>query len=276
MEIVEYCVVAGTSITIDPNRTLGATGTRPLVLLSTSTIVVDGTLDAASHIATLQDRGPGANPSACVAGTAPTMRGGGYGGSLGTHGGNGGNPVGGTPGNQPPPTALHGGCPGVPGAGTGGGNGGHGGGAVALIASTMISVSGTINASGKSGSSTTEDNVGGGGGGSGGMIVFDTPMLVFATNTRVFANGGGGGEGTGGNDGNDGTDPTGPAAGGAGGAGGTSGGDGGNGGFSTQPGTMGITPGGGEGGGGGGGGAGVIRVFRTTPPNLGLVSPPFS
>jgi hypothetical protein len=276
-EITAWCVVAATSISIAGSATLGAQGTRPLVLLSTSTITVNGVLDVASHLATLQDAGPGANASACVPGTAAATRGGGWGGSLGTRGGNGGGVTGATASPMFVPTALHGGCPGSVGANLGGNNG-HGGGAVDLIAETSILVTGTINASGKSGSSTTNDGAGGGGGGSGGMIVFDTPMLTFGAVANVFANGGGGGEGTAGNTGLDGTDPVAPGFGGIGGKGGTTGGDGGDGGYNALDGTSGTN---GvnlnnDGGGGGGGGAGVIKVFRGTAPALGIVSPPFT
>jgi len=276
-EATAWCVVAASAITITGTGTLGAQGTRPLVLLSMSTITIAGTLDVASHIATLQDAGPGANATACLEGTAAADRGGGWGGSLGTRGGNGGGVTGALAPMTFVPTALHGGCLGTAGANNGGG-GGHGGGAVDLIAETSISVTGTINASGKSGSSTTNDGAGGGGGGSGGMVVFDTPMLMFGATANVFANGGGGGEGTAGNTGVDGTDPVAPALGGIGGGGGTTGGDGGDGGYGVLDGTMGD-PGVSavnEGGGGGGGGAGVIKLFRATAPGLGLVSPPFS
>ena len=275
-EVTAWCVIAASAITIEGGATLGAQGTRPLVLLSMTTIAVIGNIDVASHIATLQDAGPGANAAACTPGVAAATRGGGFGGSFGTKGGDGGGVTGAMASDAFVPAALHGGCTGSVGAATGG-SGGHGGGAVDLIAETSITVSGTINASGKSGSSTTEDGAGGGGGGSGGMIVFDTPVLTFAATTNVFANGGGGGEGTAGNTGVGGTDPVSPALGGIGGSGGTTGGDGGNGGFGTLPGAIGgngISMN--EGGGGGGGGAGVIKLFRGTAPTLGLVSPPFS
>ncbi len=278
-EATAWCVVAATSISIAAGATLSAQGTRPLVLLSMSTITIDGVLDVASHMAmaTLQDAGPGANAAACTPGTAAALKGGGWGGSFGTRGGDGGGVMGATAAPKFVPAALHGGCTGSVGANSGG-NSGHGGGAGGLIAETSVLVNGTINASGKSGSSTANDAAGGGGGGSGGMIVFDTPMLTFGASARVFANGGGGGEGTAGNTGIDGTDPVAPGLGGVGGMGGTSGGDGGNGGYGmldANGGTNGVNVGN-DGGGGGGGGAGVIKVFRGTAPGLGLVSPPFS
>lgn len=274
--ISQFCVIAGTTIQIDQGSTLGVSGTRPLVLISTSQLGVDGVLDVASHLATPPRVGPGADSPLCHAETAATTRGGGSGGSLGTKGGNGGPMGGAMAGAALVPTTLQGGCKGSDGA-DGGGQLGHGGGSVYLIA-TSISVNGSINASGESGAGSVNDGRGGGGGGSGGMIVFDTPMLSVAPGAQIFANGGGGGEGTGGLDGKDGTDASGPGAGGVGGSTGSTGGDGGNGGAGTADGMPGG-PGSNvntEGGGGGGGGAGIIKVFRAPLPSSGMVSPPFS
>jgi len=274
-DITTYCVIAGTAIQIDQGRTLGVSGTRPLILISMGQLGIDGVLDVASHLVTPQQVGPGADSPLCHAGTVAANRGGGSGGSLGTKGGNGGPAGGAMAGATLVPATLQGGCKGSDGAG--GGQLGHGGGAVYLIA-TSISVNGSINASGESGTGTANDGRGGGGGGSGGMIVFDAPSLFVAPTAQIFANGGGGGEGTGGNTGNDGIDPSGPSAGGAGGGGASTGGDGGAGGFGTADGGAGA-PGanvGTEGGGGGGGGAGIIKVFRAPIPSSGMVSPPFS
>jgi hypothetical protein len=274
-DIATFCVIAGTAVQIDQGKTLGVNGTRPLVLVSTSELVIDGVLDVASHLNTPQHFGPGADSPLCHAGTVAANRGGGSGGSLGTTGGNGGPTGGALAGATLVPATLQGGCKGSDGAG--GGQLGHGGGAVYLIA-TSISVNGSINASGESGTSTANDGRGGGGGGSGGMIVFDAPSLSIALGAQIFANGGGGGEGTGGNTGNDGIDASGPSAGGLGGSGASSGGDGGAGGFGTADGGAGAA--GTDvniiGGGGGGGGAGIIKVFRAPIPSSGMVSPPFS
>lgn len=257
--ISKFCVIAGTSVQIDAGRTLGASGPRPLVVLSTAQLGIDGVLDVASHINTPQHSGPGADSPLCHTGTPAGTYGGGWGGSFGTKGGNGGAANGAIAGTTLVPTTLQGGCKGSDGAGNPG-KLGHGGGAVYLIA-TSISVNGTITASGESGASTPNNSAGGGGGGSGGMIVFDTPMLSIAPTAQIFANGGGGGEGTGGNTGKDGIDALGPGAGGVGGSGGSTGGDGGAGGFGTTGGNNGTagdaTD---QGGGGGGGGAGVITI----------------
>jgi hypothetical protein len=273
--ITRFCVIAGTSIHIDAGKRLGASGSRPLVLISTSDLLVEGVLDVASHLQTPQHSGPGADSPTCHAGTTALTHGGGYGGSFGTKGGNGGGMVGAMAGTTLIPTTLQGGCKGANGAN--GGVSGHGGGAVDLIA-TSISISGSINASGESGSGGLADGRGGGGSGSGGMIMFDAPMLTVAPTAQIFANGGGGGEGTAGQNGHDGADATSPNAGGVGGSGGTTGGDGGAGGFGTIDGGNGAdsTNMNTEGGGGGGGGTGVIKVFRAAIPSQGLVSPPFS
>src|ERR1041384_4933035 len=49
-EISKFCVIAGTAIQIDQGKKLGVSGTRPLVLISTSTLGIDGILDVASHL----------------------------------------------------------------------------------------------------------------------------------------------------------------------------------------------------------------------------------
>jgi hypothetical protein len=270
-----FCVIAGAGVRIDEVNTLSASGTRPLIVVSTEEIVVDGAIDVASGLTPLRV-GPAADSARCHDGTPATgTHGGGWGGSLGTKGGDGG-PVGGAmAGTTLVPTTLQGGCKGSDGA-SAGGQAGHGGGAVYLIA-TSISVSGTINASGGSGSGAAGGGRGGGGAGSGGMIVFDTPMLTVAPGAEIFANGGGGGEGSGGNAGVNGVDPLAPGAGGVGGIGTTTGGDGGVGGFGITAGGAGLpASAGADGTGGGGGGAGVIKVFRAVAPVTGAISPPFS
>ena len=169
------CVVSGTSITIAAGSHLFATGSRPLVLWSASTITVAGLIDVGSHTSgTPQAVGAGGDASACVAGTAATKGGsggGGYGGSFGGTGARGESNDGGSGGTAPAastPTAIRGGCAGGAGAGPGGGAGGHGGGAVALVAHDAITVSGAVNASGGGGKGATGGDNGAGGGGSGG------------------------------------------------------------------------------------------------------------
>jgi hypothetical protein len=275
-----WCVIAGATISVQ--GTVTATGTKPLVLVSTGTITVSGVLDVASHRA-VGSVGAGANPTACLAGTAPTMNSGGAGGSFGGTGGTGAATGGGAGGvaaaAMTSPTALRGGCPGQKGGSTGGGNGGNGGGATFLIASS-ISVIGSINASGSGGiNANANSSSGGGGGGAGGYIGLEAQTVTIAG--QVFANGGGGGEASGtsstGVPGGDSPDALTPGAGGAGGSDfATNGGNGSQG--ATLDGAPGAanctgmctTP---NSGGGGGGGAGIIKVIPAQTTG-GTVSPP--
>jgi hypothetical protein len=272
------CVLAATSIEVRAGVTLHVTGPRPLLLLATTSMVIAGTLDAASHRGGTV--GPGANPVVCARGTASTAAGGrgggGDGGTFASAGGDGGDSVGrGVKGSAPTtvdvPTTLRGGCPGSEGASLNPGAGGAGGGAIELVAGS-IEVSGMVNASGAGGQGGVNNDSGGGGGGSGGMVVFDTAKLTITG--VVMAQGGGGGGGSGGSGaGLPGADPSvaGTAAGpgdgyhdgggflGAGGAGAvaTDAGD-------AQAGNL-------IGGGGGGGGAGMTKG----PTATGTISPPF-
>ena len=278
------CVVTGQGITIA--GAFAATGSRPLVLASstTITIAVTGVLDVASRRNPLTI-GAGGDASGCATGTNPTQGGtggGAWGGSFGGKGGDGGaglapSLAGVAPPASSAPTRLRGGCSGGTGAGTGGGPGGHGGGAVFLIARQSIQVLGTINASGGSGPGAiaSADQGGGGGGGSGGMIGLESAMVAITGS--VFANGGGGGEGGGtGINGFDGLESTAAASPGLGGVNPTpgAGGDGGNGSVAATLGGLAGGPDDTDGGGGGGGGAGVIRIFSTQTTNTGSVSPP--
>jgi hypothetical protein len=277
-----YCVIAGAGFTLAANHSIRAYGTKPLVLLSTTTITLEATstVDVSSNRnPSPQDKGAAANPSTCVDGIAAQGTGGGYGGTFGGKGGNGEQVDAQAGGNAAvavtPPTMLRGGCRGGSGAGIGGGTGGSGGGAVALIAN-KIDLNGKINASGAGGLGGPMNRSGGGGGGSGGMIVLDAPSITLGPDGVVFANGGGGAEG-----------------GAGGGAGGTaaagapggesplpkvaalkgSGGDGGDGGDGSYGTTLGGTTAGGNsqhdgGGGAGGGGAGFIRARGITGDNI--------
>ena len=268
------CVVAGANITVPAGVTVAVGGTRPLVLVATGTISVDGNLDAASRHApsapydTFQI-GAGANPTGgCNAPGVPGASGGAAGGSfmvLGGAGGGGIGSTGGSPGAAQSTLALRGGCPGQSALGTLGGRGGRGGGAVYLIANS-INIPGTINASGEGGGpGLTGASSGGGGGGAGGLIGLDAATI---NNTGlVLANGGGGGEGSGGGtSGLPGADPTGvaPATGGIGGSAGGNGGVGGAGGTGggNNTGSNGQSTAN-DGGGAGGGGTGVIKVYRS-------------
>jgi hypothetical protein len=271
-----WCVIAAGSITVND---IAVTGALPLVLVSTSTIDVDGMLDASSKVDGSQI-GAGATSDGCLPGTLPSdANAGGAGGSFGGLGGDGSKTGHGTAGAALTPTTLRGGCPGQRGGGGPGvgGAGGPGGGAVYLIADT-ITVDGTINASGAGGQAGQSAQAGGGGAGAGGMIGFDA-MTVTVTGT-VLANGGGGGEGGrgGGGAAQDGTDPnpTMPLVRAPGGSDSTTGCDGGDGAAGTmldgingeQPNSMTTA-----GGGGGGGGGGIIKLYRAGAITGANVSP---
>jgi hypothetical protein len=278
-----YCILAGSSITIPAGQTLSATGSRPLVLMSSGAITVAGAIDVAGHLLGVpQATGPAVpGSSPCAPATVAASTGGGSGGSFGSIGGTGGPDAGGNPGGVASgpvvPTTLRGGCSGEAGL-NGGGAAGSGGGAVALLAVMTIEIDGVINASGGGGGGSMINSRGGGGGGAGGMIVIDAPMVTGAGSANIFANGGGGGEGSAGLKGQNGNDaPPDPNLAATGGSGATTGGDGGNG---ANKNAQGLNAGGGggagtsaAGGGGGGGGVGVIKVYQgTTLP--GTVSPP--
>lgn len=270
------CVLAGTNVTV---TNLGVIGDDSLVLFATGDLTISAQLDVASHAGV--DHGPGADPGACVAGTAPAGTGaGGWGASFGGTGGHGGAPsggMGGVPGTPSSVSGLRGGCPGGSGSGTSVHEPGAGGGAVLLVAGGMIRIDATVDASGAGGgggdaSSSIEVAGGGCGGGSGGLIVLEAAQIELGMNGALFANGGGGGQGGGSVAGADGGESTGPTlaasggdsqgvAGGHGGAGATGSGSAATG--ADAP----MVP---LGAGGGGGAVGVI-VLRA-PMITGVVS----
>jgi len=290
-----YCVVAATTISITAK--LRGIGTKPLVLLASDSITIStttGLIDVGNHRGD-PDLGAGADPSTCMAGTAPGTRAGGAGGSFTGRGGGGGNAagsgggIGGRAANGTTTiTELRGGCAGQNGNGSAPGTGGRGGGAVYLLAGNTIDITTSanpnsgINAAGEGGGQGAPDaantaSSGGGGGGAGGMILFDAPAITC--DGLILANGGGGGEGSGETaQGNPGADPadTDPAVGGSGNP------IGGNGGAGSSAVAAGIGTDGSNGnsnagddgaGGGGGGAAGLVKAPAGT--NLGgLVSPP--
>lgn len=292
----EVCVI--TAVDMKFATATQAHGSRPLVLVATSTIEIMTSVSVASRGSARS--GAGAQHDDCViAGldgvVAASMSGiyggggGGAGGSFGSLGGNGGSGsgIGGAAGGiVASPTFVRGGCRGGSGGAVGGAQptgSGSGGGAIYLIAGTSILVrsTGTIDASGAGGRGGCKGinefgGCGGGGGGSGGLIGLDAPMIVLEKNAKLVANGGGGGGGGGnGNttDGANGHDPDlahhpfaalgGPTV-TPGGAGATV----------AQSATAGMTTAGAAGGGGGGGGHGHIVVFSPLVNDQGaLVSP---
>jgi hypothetical protein len=264
-----WCVIAATDLTIGAG-TISAIGAKPLVLLATGTMTINGTIDVASHRGGQQ--GAASNdPSQCDAGTPPGANGGGAGGSFGGAGGHGGT-GGGVAGATKPTNAMRGGCPGQDGMTGTFGVKGLGGGVVYLIAGTQITLGGNINASGAGGSSGVTGSAGAGGGGSGGLIGLDSPIVM--NGGAIFANGGGGAEGSGlTTKGNDGTESANGAAAGVSGSASSVGGDGAAGGATGAAGN-GSDAGTGGGGGGGGGGVGAVKLFQAATITGGVVSPP--
>jgi len=284
---VDHCVVAATTITVPVGSFFRGRGARPLILVATQTVTIEGT----ASVSSLAGNTPGAGSmgAPCVpAGVGeadPGGAGGGAGGSFGGTGGMGGtgdlnmsaggdgSALGGGSSPAIVPTSIRAGCPGgAGGVGLGaGGAGGRGGGAMYLIAGTSITVAltGRIYAVGEGGKGGV-DYGGGGGGGAGGFIGLDAPTV---TNTGVvIANGGGGGEGApGGETGDSGDDGPVDASCAIGGSGWQDGGNGGVGSCSVSS-SGGAGIGDLSGGGGGGGGAGFIYI-KGALTSTGAISP---
>jgi len=291
-------------LAVMPAAHLTVMGTRPLLIVSWSTISVDGVIDAGSHLGVTNAEahiaqtvvyGAGANQG-CGAdagrdGSDATPTGGsGGGGGGGFHGaggpggrGGGASAVPGGTGGQPGPApGMRGGCPGGS-SGIAGmiatspasqgtrALGGAGGGAIRLVAHDSIDVRGTISANGAGGAGApTHSACGGGGGGAGGYVGFEAPIVALAG--TITANGGGGAGGAGangaGNDGGDGVASTAPAPGGAIAAGGCGQAGGAGAAAATLDGTAASNTDTCSGGGGGGGGASGFIVI-TSPGYTG-------
>ena len=197
------CVIV--SPVIDIIGTVNAVGSRPLVLISTTTLTVMGTIDVSSNTTaqnTAVNKGAGADDTTCTPPHPSLESSGGPGGTFGTPGGAGGGssvtsatPIGTV-------DKVRGGCPGSNGTigeDSSAGAGGASGGAVYLIAGTSITIgdAAVVNASGALGFGGPHDanddafpGGGGGGGGAGGLIGFDAPTVTVAG--IVMANGAGG------------------------------------------------------------------------------------
>jgi len=283
--------------------TLKVTGSLPLAIVADGEISVSGLLDVSADGVTA---GPGAINSgsqACFGGSNMASalgyeQGGGGGGGfeVGAVGGQSGDLDSGWPGGAPVANTtgvpLEGGC-------RGGrvftttlrGNmhasqGGRGGGAIQLVSSTAIEITGNgkIDASGGGGASTSPANgilLGGGGGGSGGMILLEAPVIAIDGPAVAISTKGGGGAAAGNgssvamNGADGGTDGS-PAAGGGGtlahgGLGGTE---------ESAPIPGGAGSGAGTRGGGGGGSAGRARFNSgdggANPQNGAAVLSPYT
>lgn len=268
-------VVTVDDFVMGPSTSLEITGPRPFVLISTSSIIIDGTVSVAGR-GSLSGAG-GDISSQCGTGRGSTGAmqtdddnnqggSGGGGGGFGTAGGSGAkvdgadasDVAGGEVSAIVNLIPLRGGCAGGPG-GLSGGAGGGAGGAMQLIANTGFIVTGVLSASGGGGGGVSDSNSGGGGGGSGGGILVQAAMWI-PDNGEFTINGGGGSEGSHSNTSSDPGDDgsianENPAAGGTSGGGGGSGGAGGTPSNSVQDGNQGASDDNGAAGGGGGGGA---------------------
>lgn len=212
----DLAVLRVDSLTIEQGATVMVTGDRPLVIIASGPVRVDGTIDAAAN---RDIPGPGgnhefANPGGGQAGTTgETFDDNGAGGAgSATPGGNGG-----CGGNCNEPGSIAGGPGGVEFGdaalttlvgGASGGNGGTdsncrvspggaGGGAIQIYSRERISIAGGINVGGGGGYGGVRHEgdcpsaTGGAGGRSGGAIFLQAPV-VDVTGT-LSANGGGGG-----------------------------------------------------------------------------------
>ena len=268
------CFVKGTTVTVPATGTV-VTGSRPLVLVASDTVAVDGLLAASGE----GSAAPGAPSASCKAfARGPQSNngngGGGAGGSFMTAGNGGGTADSGaeTGGSAAAadganPTVLRAGCSGQ----TGGGSAklGGGGGAVYLIGAAAITFGsgGAIDVSGGGSPANNAGNAhGGGGGGSGGMLKLVSPNITYGT--AHLLGDGGGGAGGGGTSGTPGpgsdADPNNPSTPPAGGAGANQGGTGGTGFAGATAAAIGGNGGNNSGGGGGGGGGGYLEA--TTLP----------
>ena len=292
---------------IDAGAGLRISGAFPLVLVSTSSITIDGFVDASSHHAAgAYSVGPGANPTVCPADlpepgkTCSHGGSGGGGGGFGSVGGEGGRGAASRDCSGQVPntaastgvagglggvaaassTALRGGCGGR-GGGYGDGDasdagmGGPGGGALGLVARTdlVVGATGVVHAGGAGGRGGGGSRAGAGGGGTGGMIYVAGGTVQIMAGGVLAANGGGGGGG-GDGPGQPGTDGRPSADVAPGGLRGNAGSPGGEGGYMTTIPTGGGT--GDRGGSGGGGGVGVIRIQAGTTTSIAgaVISPP--
>ncbi len=257
---IDACVVAGMSVQI--NGTVRATGSRPLVLLSSGTVLIAGTLD-------LSGGGANSNPSACGPAGNGGQLAGGAGGSYASTGGAGGRGTVSMANPDPalPLTTLHGGCNGGDGSQSTAAGGGAGG-AVDLIG-MQIAVGGSINASGAGGQGGAIAQ-GGAGGGSGGLVVLDSVSINVSGSVIAQGGGGGAGGGTVGS-GKSGEDPTTVGVAAPGGTEGSGGGSGGSGGVAGagQDGAASVS----FGAGGGGGSTGFVHA-TSSPMGAIRISPP--
>jgi hypothetical protein len=263
------CELRFYDVLVDTGTTLTVTGSRPLALVGTHYLTVNGTIDVGASGAR---SGPGA--SSTGNGTGVQRCGGGAGfGAMGGGGSNGVAPGGAAYGTQSLAPLLGGSVGGTttsaecaafgnPGAG------GGAGGAIQLATCGTLTVGAmaVIRASGGGGVAgftwaPSSCWAGGGGGGSGGGVLIEGASVVVTSGAVLAANGGGGASGPGtpglGANGSDGTLTTAQASGGSV-AGSGSGGSGGS--------ASGAATAAADGGNGGGGAVGRIHIDSMSAP----------
>ena len=283
------------SLTLSDGAILNVVGSRPISIVTSGDIVLNGTIDVlgscvvGSPVAGGAPGGAGqaagGNAGGGTGGGKPGQfagggTGGGGGGGYGEHGGAGAasffSSTAGGPGGvrfgdlsavDPILGGGSGGGSGAAGVGVLGGAGGSGGGAVQLASNGGVTLGSPaiIQAGGCHGSPGSAGvPVAGGGGGSGGSVLIEGRTVQLNGGAIIAVNGGGGGGGGGGGPGEDGPDNQDAAAGGNSGSGGpgSRGGDGGH--TTSLAGDPGDAPSGGEQGGGGGGGVGRIALKSKT------------
>jgi hypothetical protein len=289
----QLCVLSVGKLTVPSGVTVALAGNRPLVVVASDDVTIQGTLDGAANGAV---PGPGgfvggemASPTSPAAGGGPgggdfcdctsisSDDCGGGGGGFGSKGGNGGMestcakvPAGGDPYGNPTLIQLQGGSGGAtPNNSTASATvtaaGGGGGGVLQISSQQRITVTGAINLGGGGGQGGKAD--GGScraaaGGGSGGAVLLEAPEI--AGNGWVAANGGGGGGATcgytNGGNGEDGHPSASVAQGGTADSGSYTATPGGDGAAGASPAKTPANTGASGGGGGGGGGLGRIRL----------------
>ena len=199
------------TITIPAGTTVVGVGSRPLALLSKTSVLVDGAIRVDGTSASNFNPGPfaggaggfaggagpnstpGSGPGGGRPGTPSSgSGGGGFGGAGGSGGFSGGTPGAGGPAYGDLTVALQGGSGGASGTGgsVAGGGGGGGGLLISAVNDINVGVTGVVSANGGAGAVSGN---GGSGGGSGGAIVLFAPQVINAG--LVTANGGHGGAG---------------------------------------------------------------------------------
>jgi hypothetical protein len=289
--------IVANNVTVGQGVLLHATGTLPLAIVATGTLLFEATAeinvngDDVGAAGALTSCSSPARAGTSKSGGGGGGGGGGYGGAGGT-GGMGNKDAGPSSGGNGSasiamPAGPQGGCPGAAGGagetpGGAGGFGGAGGGALYLVAAHAIQLSAdsVLSAAGGGGQSGGQaggnGDAGGGGGGSGGMIWLEAPQVTGDSKSQIAANGGAGGGGsntaTSGSGGEEGQTSSRPAKGGGGAPQATDGGDGGAAGNAAVLAGQTVTALDNAGGGGGGGGVGYIHIVAAQQ-QLGSVSP---